>query len=448
MMNYGYGREGKKSFDFLLFATAIVLWIIGNALVYSAVVMHTTGPLAGIFQQQIIWTAIGIVIVLIMASVPSVWYYKMAPVFYIFTILLLLAVLVDGVSAKGAGRWLTIGPLRIQPSEFAKIGLLLMLARYFTKREITLQKPSSLFMPAVIILIPFALVVQQPDLSTTLAMIAMALPIFYWAGMPLVEIVYLISPGISAVLAIMPLVVVFVQKSAMGIGVQNLRQGAQVAAEQGSEFGILGTIPWAIFFALLCFLMYKFPPKKIFIVLVIVLNLIAASAATLIWENALSEYQKTRVVSFINPQIDPKGSGYQVIQSIIAIGAGKVSGRGFLEGTQVNLAYLPEQHTDFIFSVLGEQFGFYGCVAVILLFFLFVARSLYFMQNIRERFVNIIIVGSVALFVYHIFVNIAMVIGLMPVTGLPLPFLSYGGSFTLTVSMLLGLILNARAGNN
>jgi rod shape determining protein RodA len=119
-----------------------------------------------------------------------------------------------------------------------------------------------------------------------------------------------------------------------------------------------------------------------------------------------------------------------------------------LEGTQVNLAYLPEQHTDFIFSVLGEQFGFYGCVAVILLFFLFVARALYYVRNIRERFVNILIVGAVSLFVYHIFVNIAMVIGLMPVTGLPLPFLSYGGSFTLTVSMLLGLILNARTNNS
>jgi len=441
-------REVKKSFDMLLFITAIALWIIGNALVYSATITHTSGPLAGVFQQQIIWTAIGIVIILIMVSVPPSLYYKLAPVFYVATILLLVAVLVGGVSTKGAGRWLMFGGIKIQPSEFAKIGLLLMLARYFTKNEISLQRPMSLVMPAIIILIPFVLVVGQPDLSTTLAMIAMSLPIFYWSGMTLVEIIYLISPGISAVLAIAPLIIAFVGSKAMTLSLgmtSDFADSAEAFAAKSSQMGVTATIPWAIFFVLLCFLLHKFPPKKLFVILVITLNLIAASAATLIWENSLSEYQKTRVISFINPQIDPRGSGYQVIQSIIAIGSGKIYGKGFLEGTQVNLAFLPEQHTDFIFSVLGEQFGFFGCTAVILLFFLLVARALYTLRNIRERFVNIIIVGAVSLLVYHIFVNIAMVIGLMPVTGLPLPFLSYGGSFTLTLSMLMGLILNARA---
>ena len=400
-------KERKKSFDFLLFTTAIALWIIGNALVYSATITHTSGPLAGIFQQQIIWTAIGIIIVLIMVSVPTDWYYKLAPVFYVATILLLLAVLANGVSTKGAGRWLMLSGVKIQPSEFAKIGLLLMLARYFTKNEITLQKPMSLLMPAIIIIIPFALVVGQPDLSTTLAMIAMSFPIFYWAGMPLVEIIYLISPGISAILAIMPLIIVFVKSKALnlstGVAASSFSDSSEAFAAKGEQLGVVGAIPWAIFFAIICFLLYKYPPKKLFLVLIIAANLVAASAATLIWENALGDYQKTRVISFINPQIDPKGSGYQVIQSIIAIGSGQISGKGFLEGTQVNLAYLPEQHTDFIFSVLGEQFGFYGCVAVILLFFLFVARALYYTRSIRERFVNIIVVGAVSLFVYHIF---------------------------------------------
>lgn len=440
----------KKSFDILLFTTAIALWVIGNALVYSAVATQTGGPLAGIFQQQVIWTAIGIIIVLIMVNIPTEWYYKLAPVFYIISILLLVAVLANGVSTKGAGRWLMLGGLKIQPSEFAKIGLLLMLARYFTQNDISLRKPASLIIPAIIILIPFALVVKQPDLSTTLAMAAMSLPIFYWAGMTFVEILYLISPAISAVLAIMPLIIIFVKNGAMttGAAVTELAvENVDAVAAHGSQMGVVGAIPWFIFFVIICLLLYRFPLKKFLIFLVITLNLVAASAATLIWESALSDYQKIRVVSFINPQIDPKGSGYQVIQSIIAIGSGQVSGKGYLEGTQVNLAYLPEQHTDFIFSVLGEQFGFYGCVAVILLFFLFVARALYYTRNIRERFVNIVIVGAVSLFVYHIFVNIAMVIGLMPVTGLPLPFLSYGGSFTLTVSILLGLILNARTNN-
>jgi len=439
-----------KSFDILLFTIAIALWIIGNALVYSAVAMQTSGPLANVFQQQVVWTAIGIVIVLIMVSVPTAWFYKLAPVFYIISILLLVAVLANGVSTKGAGRWISFLGLKIQPSEFAKIGLLLMLARYFTTHEISFQKPATLIMPGLIILIPFALVVKQPDLSTTLAMAAMSLPIFYWSGMTIVEILFLISPAISAVLAIMPLIVVFVQNGAMttGTAVADFVDNVDVVTTQSSQLGVIGAIPWFLFFVVICLLLKFFPLKKFLIILIVALNLVAASAATIIWENALGDYQKVRVVSFINPQIDPKGSGYQVIQSIIAIGSGQISGKGFLQGTQVNLAYLPEQHTDFIFSVLGEQFGFYGCFVVIFLFFLFIARALSYTRNIRERFVNIVIVGAVSLFVYHIFVNIAMVIGLMPVTGLPLPFLSYGGSFTLTVSMLLGLILNARTNNS
>ncbi|MCL2845868.1 MAG: rod shape-determining protein RodA [Chitinivibrionia bacterium] len=432
----------KKSFDFLFFAIAIALWIIGTALVYSAVAMHTTGPLASIFQNQIIWTTIGIVIVLIMVSIPVDWYYRFAPVVYIGTILLLIVALTGATEVKGAGRWINtpIPGFRFQPSEFAKIGLLLMLARYFTKKEISLQKPLSLIVPALIILVPFALVVRQPDLSTTLALVAMSLPIFYWAGMKLVEILFLISPAISAVLAIMPMVVAFVMR-----GTMDLNAATAGATEQTGQFGILGTIPWAIFFVAICFSLYFTRPPKIIAILVVALNLFSASAATLIWENALGDFQKARVISFINPQLDPRGSGYQVIQSLIAIGSGRMSGKGFLQGTQVNLAYLPEQHTDFIFAVLGEQFGFYGCVAVILLFFLFVARALYAVTNIDDRFVNLLVVGAASLFVYHIFVNIAMVIGLMPVTGLPLPFLSYGGSFTLTVSMLVGIILSARA---
>ena len=431
-------KINERSFDMLFLIITIFLWIIGNMLVYSAVATQTSGPLAVVFKNQVIWTVMGIFIVFVMISVPAYWYYKIAPIIYIITIILLIAVLVKGTSIKGAGRWLMIGGLKIQPSEFAKIGLLLMLACYFTKKEISLRNPVSLILPCFIILLPFALVVRQPDLSTTLALIAMSLPIFYWAGMTLVEIFYLVSPGLSAVFAILPLIIVFVKRGAMNLDMDI----------ESSHIGVIGTIPWAFFFALLCFVLYRFRLNRILTILVVTLNLLSASLATLIWENALDSYQKIRVISFINPQLDPKGSGYQVIQSMIAIGSGKIFGKGYLEGTQVNLAYLPEQHTDFIFSVLGEQFGFLGCIVVIMLFFLLIVRALYSTRFVNDRFLNIIIVGAVSLFVYHICVNIAMVIGLMPVTGLPLPFLSYGGSFTITISILVGLILNANTNRN
>ncbi|MDR0304985.1 MAG: rod shape-determining protein RodA [Chitinispirillales bacterium] len=435
-------KAEKKSFDKMFFITAIFLWVIGNALVYSAVATQTSGPLVGIFKNQVIWTAMGIFIVFVMISVPTHWYYKITPVIYVATIILLIIVLVKGVSVKGAGRWLLIGGLKIQPSEFAKIGLLLVLARYFTKNEISLQNPISLVVPALLILVPFGLVVKQPDLSTTLALVSMSLPIFYWAGMTLIEIFYLVSPVLSTIFAILPLIVIFVQR-----GIPNSDLEVLADNVQNSYFGIICAIPWAIFFVLLCFVLYRFRLNKFLTIIVVSVNLFFASLATLIWENTLDQYQKVRVISFIKPQLDPKGSGYQVIQSVIAIGSGRILGKGYLEGTQVNLAYLPEQHTDFIFSVLGEQFGFIGCFFIILLFFLFVARALYSTRFVNDRFFNIIIVGAVSLLVYHIFVNIAMVIGLMPVTGLPLPFLSYGGSFTITVSILVGLILSANANN-
>jgi rod shape determining protein RodA len=151
-----------------------------------------------------------------------------------------------------------------------------------------------------------------------------------------------------------------------------------------------------------------------------------------------------RIISFVNPQADPFGAGYQVIQSKVAIGSGGFFGKGYLNGTQTKLSFLPEQHTDFIFSVLGEQFGLMGCVAVILILLLLLVRGFLLTQSIRNRFYNLIIIGSVSIIGFHVFVNTAMTLGMMPVTGIPLPFLSYGGSFTLTVAILVGLMLNSK----
>lgn len=154
-----------------------------------------------------------------------------------------------------------------------------------------------------------------------------------------------------------------------------------------------------------------------------------------------------RIVSFINPQADPFGAGYQVIQSKVAIGSGHIFGKGFLQGTQTKLSFLPEQHTDFIFSVLGEQFGFVGCTLVVLLFLFLVVRGFMLTQSLKNRFFNLMVVGAMSIIGFHIFINSAMTMGMMPVTGIPLPFLSYGGSFTLTVAILLGLVLNAKVSN-
>jgi len=421
-----YGLGDKRQFDFSLFFAIILLWTAGIFLVYSATYVHTTGPLAGIFKSQIAWVVMGIVIILASVSIPARFYYSVSYFIYGASLLLLVLVLFTGSTAKGAGRWVVIGTIRLQPSEFAKIGLIFAMAHYLSKKTISLSRISSFIMPGILILIPFLLVLQQPDLGTALVFCVMSFPMFYWAGMSLLEIFFVISPGISIVLSAIPLI---------------------LAYGTTQQAGFSGAVPWGIFFVILCGMLYFMRPPMFVLVAVVIANLLAAASTNVLWNSFLKDYQKGRIISFINPQADPYGAGYQVIQSKVAIGSGHIFGKGYLEGTQTRLSYLPEQHTDFIFSVLGEQFGLVGSTIILLLFLFVIIRSLATSYTIRNRFTNLLIVGSSTIIGFHVFVNIAMAIGIMPVTGLPLPFLSYGGSFTLTIAILFGIILNAKVSN-
>ena len=413
----------KGSFDFLLFTSAAALWVIGIFLVYSATHIHESGPLAGIYKQQIIWVAMAMLIIVFVVSIPGRVIFSASYLIYGASILLLVFAILAGVEAKGAGRWISLGGFRIQPSEFAKIGVLLALAKYLSEKKVSLYDLSTFVVPCTLIIVPFGLVLKQPDLGTALVFCVMALPMFYWAGLTLLDIFYIISPMISLALAGIPLLLSY---------------------SSGESWGIFEAAPWGIFFlALIAVLYFTRPPLFIWIGSILA-NIFTSTIVTVLWGSVLKDYQKLRIVSFINPQADPFGAGYQVIQSKVAIGSGHIWGKGYLQGTQSRLSFLPEQHTDFIFSVLGEQFGLVGCSLVILLFLVLIVRGLLLTHLVKNRFINLIAVGCAAMLGFHIFVNIAMTVGLMPVTGIPLPFLSYGGSFTITVAILVGLLLNAR----
>ena len=411
-------------FDFPLFFTALALWTIGIFLVYSATYFHESGPLAGLYKQQIIWVAMAIFIIMAMVSIPGRVFYGLAYVFYGVSLVVLVMALVMGVSAKGAERWIIIAGFKLQPSEFAKIGLLLALARYLSEKSVSLEKITSFIVPGLLIGLPFILVMKQPDLGTAGVFCAMALPMFFWGGLTVLEIFYIISPLFSLVFSAIPLILSY-------------------GSDHG--WGIVGAIPWGTFFLVLCAILYFARPSMLIMIGVVVSSLFTATITTVVWNSFLKDYQKMRIISFINPQADPFGAGYQVIQSKVAVGSGHLFGKGFLQGTQTKLSYLPEQHTDFIFSVLGEQFGIVGCTVVIVLFLLLIVRGLIITQSSRNRFFNLVCVGSVSIIGFHVFVNTAMTIGMMPVTGIPLPFLSYGGSFVLTMAILMGLMLNTRA---
>ncbi len=417
----------KRRIDLSVFFTALALWIVGIALIHSATYVHTTGPLATVARSQMVWVLLGVGIIAVIVSIPTKVFHSLAYVMYAGSLLLLIYAIMTGVVSKGAERWIAFGSIRVQPSEFAKVGLLLALARCLSRRPVSLHRIGSFAMPGAMILIPFALVLKQPDLGTALVFGAMALPMFFWAGLPLVEAFYLISPGISIVLSAIPLILSY---------------------GNTDPLGVLGAVPWGLFFILVAGVLYLARPSLFIVAGVIIANLVSATITTVLWNSFLQDYQKKRIISFIDPQQDPFGAGYQVIQSKVAVGSGHVFGKGYLQGTQTRLSFLPEQHTDFIFSVLGEQFGLIGCSLVLILFLFLLVKGFLITQNNRNHFTNLVVVGSVSILAFHIFVNVAMTLGMMPVTGLPLPFLSYGGSFTLTVAILIGFILNAQLGRN
>ena len=415
--------QKRSEFDFFLLFLSVVLWIIGLFLVYSATHIYDSGPLVHSTRNQIIWVALGLVTILIVTSIPTRVYYSLSYVLYGLSLLLLLYGVFTGVISKGAERWISIGGLRLQPAEFAKIGLVLALARYLSTKTLSLERITSFIAPCIFIFVPFVLILKQPDLGSALILCAISLPIFYWAGLTILEIFFLTSPLLSLALSAVPLILAFTSKAPPGIG---------------------EAIPWGIFFIVLCVILYVTRPPRFLLVCVVVLNLFTAGITTVVWNGFLQDYQKKRILSFINPEADPVGAGYQVIQSKVAIGSGHITGKGYLKGTQTRLSFLPEQHTDFIFSVLGEQFGLFGCTAVLILYLLLIIRGYTTTQYVKNSFSNLVIVGSVSLLAFHIFINVSMTVGMMPVVGVPLPFLSYGGSFTLTIAILVGFVLNAR----
>ena len=414
------GRFGR--FDFPLFWCAMALWVAGIFLIFSATHTNESGLLVGIYKQQIVWVVMAVVVIVATVSLPGRFFFGFAYVFYGLSLLILILAVVMGASAKGAERWIVVAGFKLQPSEFAKIGLLLALARYLSDNALSLERITSFIVPSLLIGIPFMLVLKQPDLGTAMVFCAMSIPMFFWGGLKLVEVFILISPAISMLLSAIPLI---------------LSYGS------GSDWGASSAIPWGLFFLTLVAVLFVARPHLFVMVGTVLANLFSATIITVLWR-ILKDYQKMRIISFVDPQHDPFGAGYQVIQSKVAIGSGFLFGKGFLNGTQTKLSFLPEQHTDFIFSVLGEQFGLFGCSIIIGLFLFLVARGYLITQSVRSRFFNLVVVGGISIIAVHVFINVAMTLGMMPVTGIPLPFLSYGGSFTLTLAILLGLVLSAK----
>lgn len=393
----------KRDLDLPTLLLAIAMTAIGVLAIYSATYDIESGTVTGFYRRQLLWGGLALVTMLVTATIPLRVLYAAAYPTYAACLVPLVAVLLMP-SPTPTKRWIFLGSLGVQPSEFAKIGTVLGLARYLCSRTVDLGRVRFWLVPAGLAALPMALVLKEPDLGTSLIFAALLLPVLYWAGMKAAHLFFLLVPALSAVTS-------------------------------------FHWFLWLGFLVLLCGVFVVARPRVWAIILVSALAL-GAGVATPSLYDSLHEYQRERIETFMDPSKDPLGSGYQIIQSKVAIGSGGLYGKGFLKGTQTKLAFLPNQHTDFIFSVIGEEVGFIGGLVVLGLYLLLFWRGIILASEAVSRFAGLIAIGALSILVFHVFINVGMAVGMAPVTGLPLPFLSYGGSSLIVSYTVVGLLLN------
>ncbi|MCX5800513.1 MAG: rod shape-determining protein RodA [Candidatus Eisenbacteria bacterium] len=394
--------EIGKKVDLTLISCALLLSVIGVGLIYSTGQGPLSAARTSLYLKQLAWLGVGIFLLSSAAALPLRFYDALAKFVYVISILLLVGVLAVGEVRFGARRWFQIGSFLFQPSEFTKIALILLMARILSNRRTDWTRFGSLTLPVVLTLIPMALIIKQPDLGTAVSCIAILFGMLYWAGVPAINLAVLLLPLASMLCSFWWWI-------------------------------------WLIFFGVQWLVLHYSTLSFVHSVFVMIGTSVVGGGAHEVW-NKLEYYQKERIVSFLSTGANQLGTGYQAVQSKIAIGSGAVLGKGFLKGTQKSLAFLPQQHTDFIFAVLGEEFGFVGCCAVVFLYAVIVWKGISIAVRTRSRFASLMCVGIVSLLLYHGTVNILMTLGLAPVTGVPLPFLSYGGSALITSLTVVGVM--------
>ena len=385
-----------------------VLWGVPLAMVMVAgLLIASTQRQADYADWYHHWitAAVGVVIALVTARLPLLRLKPLLIPIYAITVISLVAVRLIGTTALGAQRWLSIGGVHVQPSEFAKLSAILLLAAVLDRHPV--ERPVDLLRPLGIISIPWLLVFIQPDLGTSLVFGALLLTMLYWSGMPIEWLVLLLSPLATALLA--------------------------------------GLFPWglAAWIPLTMIIAYRsLPWKRVALALVMIVQSAAALITPWLWMHGLQDYQRDRLVLFLDPAKDPLGGGYHLLQSTVGIGSGGLFGMGLLQGQLTKLRFIPEQHTDFIFSALGEETGFLGTILVVIGFALLMGRLLQVAGQSRSDFESLVVIGVATMLMFQVVVNIFMTIGLGPVTGIPLPFMSYGRSAMVVNFLALGLCLS------
>jgi rod shape determining protein RodA len=393
----------ESTIDWLLIIATMILITFGLISIYSAVYGST---IDSNFDKQLISVVIGLGVLVATVFIPDNIIRLLSYPAYFISIALLVAVLFIGQSVYGTKGWIAIGSFNLQPAELAKIGCLMAIANYLSGKGKDIRTLRDLGVSFLIILLPAGLIFLQPDVGSASVLFAMFLGILYWTGFSSLFLYTIIISPILVILSLKDMTWYYI-----GLAISSI----------------------SIFF---------FKSKIYFIILSIAIFVSLGFVAPMIFEN-LMPHQQNRINTFLNPDLDPQGAGYNVIQSKVAVGSGGITGKGFLEGTQTQLRYIPMQWTDFIFSVPAEEFGLIGSVFILLFYLILLNRTLNIAYISEDRYFSILASGALFILIYHIVINIGMVIGVMPVMGIPLPFMSYGGTSMIFNLILIGLLLNA-----
>jgi len=396
-----------RELDKPLLAVTLLLAAFGLATLYSAGQTDVPSFVTTIWLKQLIWLGVALVAVIMVFRVSPRLLEWATPYVYLVSVVVLLFTLAFGTgggTAASSKSWIAIGGHRLgQPSELAKLAVVMMLARWLAERRAAPATLRELVPPCLIAGVPFLLIVAQPDLGSALVLVAILFSMLYWAGTKPSLLLLLASPAIGLVLS-------------------------------------FSTIVWGAWIVLLFGLLLWWRPYVWEGLTVMLLNVAMGVVALPFWRH-LAPYQQNRLLAFLNPDVDPRATGWHVIQSRVAVGSGGFLGKGFTHGSQKRLAFLPAQHTDFIFSVVGEELGFVGVLAALGLFAALILVLFRIARRATDPFSGLVVFGIAGMLFTHIVENVGMTVNLLPITGIPLPFFSYGGSFLLACAVAIGISL-------
>jgi rod shape determining protein RodA len=419
--------------DFFILFAAIALSVFGVLFIYSSGITSSGELVSTEYARQIVWACAGVVIALFLALFDYKKLRDWALWLYLGTLALLLYTCVFGRVVNGARAWLGFGGFGIQPSEFAKISTVVFLARYLDDTKRSGGAFIRFVISCVIAFVPMGIVLIQPDFGTSLVFIPLLLVMTFVAGVAFRYVLFLgVCIALTGVLTVLPRWQSdILRKPVPALDILTSPRLIVVAA-----------LALSVIAAIALFGLVKYKKRYFFWIsysaAIIMFSLGASYAA----RKVLKGYQMMRLIVFLDPNVDPRGAGWHIIQSVTAIGSGGITGRGFLQGTQSHYRFLPTQSTDFIFSIFSEEAGFLGGLLVFALFLLICLRLVKLMQTTADTFGAYICAGLAGMYSFHFLINVGMTMGIMPITGIPLPFMSYGGSAVLAAMIGVGLALS------